>query len=187
MFEKYELLLKAIGDSVNTAGRLETLNKRYDTSILIGQNTYDLVSKKFLCLFVDIVKLKGKAKPIEVYALESEIVEASKKQVMVHDYLQQAKENMTERNYTQMISILDQAIESIDEWIEDEEAKCQENDVCELNPSNPNWYGHEDICFSNLKFIKDLRSRAEELNQLAVHSSVVEKSFMDFTLTLNEK
>ncbi|KAG2373387.1 hypothetical protein C9374_012253 [Naegleria lovaniensis] len=175
----------AIGDSVNTAGRLETLNKRYDTSILIGQNTYDLVSKKFLCLFVDIVKLKGKAKPIEVYTLESELSEATKKQVIVHDYLQQTKEHMTERNYSEMVSTLDQLIESIDAWIEDEDAKCQE-EVNELKPRNPNWYGHEGICFSNLKFIKDLRTRGQELNSLVVHSSV-EKSFMDFTLTLNEK
>src|ERR1035437_8610741 len=34
----------AIGDAVNTASRLEALNKEYFTDIIMSQSTYDLVS-----------------------------------------------------------------------------------------------------------------------------------------------
>jgi adenylate cyclase len=58
-----------IGDSVNLASRLEGLNKRYGTSLMISQTTFDLVSETMVARPLDRVSVKGKARPIVVYEL----------------------------------------------------------------------------------------------------------------------
>ena len=59
----------AIGDSVNLASRLEGLTKFYGVSIIISEETYKLVKDKFRFRKLDVVKVKGKAKPITIYEL----------------------------------------------------------------------------------------------------------------------
>lgn len=56
-----------IGDAVNTAARLEGLNKEFSTSIIISQATYDLVSDRLNGRHVGTVKVKGKEEPVSVY------------------------------------------------------------------------------------------------------------------------
>eukprot|EP01135_Chromosphaera_perkinsii_P011259 Nk52_evm40s2367 gene=Nk52_evmTU40s2367 len=59
----------ALGDNINLGSRLESLNKEYNTSILISQATYDRVSQYFLCRPLDLVSVKGKVKPSCIYEL----------------------------------------------------------------------------------------------------------------------
>ncbi len=56
-----------IGDNVNLASRLESLNKMYGTNILISDSTRLEVGDDFLCRFVDLVRVKGKDKPVSIY------------------------------------------------------------------------------------------------------------------------
>lgn len=56
-----------IGDAVNTAARLEGLNKEFSTSILISQATYDLVSDRLNARHVGTVKVKGKEEAVSVF------------------------------------------------------------------------------------------------------------------------
>jgi len=56
-----------IGDAVNTAARLEGLNKEFGTSILISQSTYDLVSDRLNGRHCGTVKVKGKEEAVSVY------------------------------------------------------------------------------------------------------------------------
>ncbi|MEZ0375129.1 MAG: CHASE2 domain-containing protein [Candidatus Sericytochromatia bacterium] len=56
-----------IGDAVNTAARLEGLNKEFGTSILISQSTYDLVSDRLNARHCGTVKVKGKEEPVSVF------------------------------------------------------------------------------------------------------------------------
>ncbi len=58
-----------IGDTVNLASRMEGLNKAFGTDILITQNTYDLLKKKFNCIQLHKIKVKGKAEAQRVYAV----------------------------------------------------------------------------------------------------------------------
>lgn len=59
----------AIGDTVNLASRLEGLNKLYGTNIVVSENTYELIKGRFLFRELDLVKVKGKHKPIVMYEL----------------------------------------------------------------------------------------------------------------------
>jgi len=59
----------AIGDSVNIASRLEGLTKHYKASIIVSQDTYNLVKDKFSFRKLDIVRVKGKKNPLTIYEL----------------------------------------------------------------------------------------------------------------------
>lgn len=60
-----------IGDSVNLASRLESLNKFYDTNILISSSTYDLVKDEFIARKLDFVAVKGRNEGLLIYELIS--------------------------------------------------------------------------------------------------------------------
>lgn len=56
-----------IGDAVNTASRLEGLNKEFSSSILISQSCYDLVKDRVNARHCGNVKVKGKEEAVSVY------------------------------------------------------------------------------------------------------------------------
>lgn len=58
-----------VGDSVNLASRLEGINKIYGTSIVISEDTYEIVKDYFSCRELDFVRVKGKVKPVRIYEL----------------------------------------------------------------------------------------------------------------------
>lgn len=59
----------AIGDSVNLASRLESLNKELKTTFLVGESVRDLIDGEFMLRPCGDVHVKGKAKPVQVYEL----------------------------------------------------------------------------------------------------------------------
>lgn len=56
-----------IGDTVNIAARLESLNKQYGTQILISEPTRDHIGDAFTLIEVDRVMLMGKTRPTRIY------------------------------------------------------------------------------------------------------------------------
>ncbi len=61
--------LTVIGDTVNLGSRLEGLTKEYGLELLLGEAAADLVTDAFHLQFVDLVRVKGKKKPIRVYTV----------------------------------------------------------------------------------------------------------------------
>ena len=58
-----------IGDGVNLASRLEGANKFYGTSLLISQFCFESLGGQFLSREIDLIKVKGKTKPVAVYEI----------------------------------------------------------------------------------------------------------------------
>lgn len=58
-----------IGDDVNLASRLEGVNKIYSTNIMIGENTYTRVKDSIVARELDVIRVKGKSRPVKVYEL----------------------------------------------------------------------------------------------------------------------
>lgn len=58
-----------IGDAVNTAARIEAINKDYGTRILIGERTVELLDGRLPTRPVDETSVKGKLQQVRVYEL----------------------------------------------------------------------------------------------------------------------
>ncbi len=58
-----------MGDNVNLASRLESINKQYGTEIIISEYTYESVKEQLICRELDQIRVKGKDKPVRIYEL----------------------------------------------------------------------------------------------------------------------
>ena len=58
-----------IGDTVNLASRIESLNKPFGTDILITENAYKRVKGVYDCVPMEKIRVKGKKGIIQVYAV----------------------------------------------------------------------------------------------------------------------
>ena len=58
-----------IGDPVNLASRIESLNKALGTDILISEDTWKFVKKHFITEEMPSVTVKGKEKPVRIFAV----------------------------------------------------------------------------------------------------------------------
>jgi adenylate cyclase len=56
-----------LGDAINLAARLETATKQFRCDVLVGQSVEELTRAEFIYRRVDLLRLKGKTKPVEVY------------------------------------------------------------------------------------------------------------------------
>ncbi|MBI4711462.1 MAG: adenylate/guanylate cyclase domain-containing protein, partial [Candidatus Omnitrophica bacterium] len=58
----------ALGDEVNLASRIESLSKNYGVTAIAGQNTV-ATAPGFASLEIDLIRVKGKTKPVKIFAL----------------------------------------------------------------------------------------------------------------------
>ncbi len=63
----------AIGDSVNTASRLETKTRELDVDTLVSEYTYVAVRNLFRFTKGDLLHVKGKAESIQVYSVDGPV------------------------------------------------------------------------------------------------------------------
>ncbi|MDR0502724.1 MAG: adenylate/guanylate cyclase domain-containing protein [Treponema sp.] len=62
-----------IGDPVNLASRIESLNKPLGTDILISEDTWNLVKYQFITEEMPSVTVKGKEKPVRLFAVVNHV------------------------------------------------------------------------------------------------------------------
>jgi adenylate cyclase len=56
-----------MGDAVNLGSRLEGITKQYGVGIIVGEGTRELVKDDFVFRELDLVKVKGKDKPVGIF------------------------------------------------------------------------------------------------------------------------
>ena len=123
-----------IGDSVNLGARLEGTNKVYGTHIIISEDVYHQVQKKLICREMDIIRVRGKQKPIRIYEVMEEAV--SHKQ---RDLLEQFQKGLSFYRNAQW----KEAIHIFEQFPEDGPSKAFLT-RCQLYAQNPppsNWDG----------------------------------------------
>jgi adenylate cyclase len=56
-----------IGDPINVGARLESLCKYYNSRLNISNFTKDMLQEKYIFRFLDLVTVKGKEEPLEIW------------------------------------------------------------------------------------------------------------------------
>ena len=81
-----------IGDTINVAARPEGMTKNYGRDLLLGEPAADLVRDRYRLQLVDRIILKGKKRPLKVYAVvapaDAAIDEATSAYLETYDHAQ---------------------------------------------------------------------------------------------------
>jgi len=78
----------AIGDTVNLSARLEGVNKLYGTQNIISESTYELIKTRFICRELDLIRVKGREKPLAIYnviSANADLTPAAEKLLELHN------------------------------------------------------------------------------------------------------
>lgn len=59
----------ALGNGVNVASRLESINRHYGTSMIVSESIYKAAQENFSFRLLDFIKLKGETEGISIYEL----------------------------------------------------------------------------------------------------------------------
>ncbi len=71
-----------IGDSVNLGSRLEGTNKIYGTHIIISEDVYTQVQGQLQCREMDMIRVRGKQKPIRIYEVLGKTISDDQKDLL---------------------------------------------------------------------------------------------------------
>jgi adenylate cyclase len=131
-----------IGDAVNLASRLEGLNKRYGTRLMISETTWARVSNVMVARPLDKVSVKGKAESVVVYELIGRKSDVGRARMEAAERHGRAFTLYLERKWSEAIVILRALLE---ETKDDVPTKIL-LDRCErwaVTPPPPEWDGTE--------------------------------------------
>lgn len=95
----------ALGNGVNIASRLESLNKYYGTFAIVSKNIYEAAQNDFVFRLLDFITLKGETEKISVYELLGKKGERSEMSPILSKY-EQALEAYRKRRFTDAMHLL---------------------------------------------------------------------------------
>jgi adenylate cyclase len=74
-----------IGDTVNLASRLESINKLYGTSIILNEDTFRLAQQDIEARELDLITVAGKTEPVRIYEVMARAGELKPEQNELRD------------------------------------------------------------------------------------------------------
>lgn len=122
-----------IGDAVNLASRLESVNKFFKTRIIVSEDTLKETGDIFFAREFGLIEVKGKTKPVKIFELisEKENIQPDKKQMVV--LFNQAMSHYMEQRWHEAIEIFNKILENYPhDWPSELYKK-----RCEILMSNP--------------------------------------------------
>jgi adenylate cyclase len=127
-----------LGDGVNLAARLESATKQFHTDMLIGESVEALTREHFVYRIVDLITVKGKTKPVEVFGLISDRSKPTPDWLVTYH---RGVKQYRGRQFTEAIALFKNALEELgghDFLCEMYIERCSEY---ELVPPPANWNG----------------------------------------------
>jgi phage-related baseplate assembly protein len=74
-----------IGDTVNLASRLESINKLYCTSLILSEETYRMAQHVIEARELDLITVAGKAEPVRIYEAMGRVDEIAPEQIQLRE------------------------------------------------------------------------------------------------------
>jgi adenylate cyclase len=100
-----------MGDTVNTAARLEGVNKIYGIYTLIGEATYQAARHRILAREIDSINVVGKTEPITVYEPIDFLSQADETMTQVIEWYARGLAAYRKRSWDQAIDFFNRALE----------------------------------------------------------------------------
>ncbi|MBA4367762.1 MAG: adenylate/guanylate cyclase domain-containing protein, partial [Desulfobacterium sp.] len=100
-----------MGDTVNTASRLEGVNKIYGIYTLIGDTTYHAVKNKILAREIDSINVVGKKVPVTIYEPIDFINQVNETMIQTMDFYSKGLSSYRSQNWNQAIRFFTKALE----------------------------------------------------------------------------
>ncbi len=110
-----------MGDNVNLASRLEGTNKVYRTGICISEMTYQAAGPEIACRELDLIRVKGKQRPVRIYEVLGTIDEGiSAGKASLIERFEMGLMMYRERAFTEALEMFDGLLE-----IDPEDGPCR--------------------------------------------------------------
>jgi adenylate cyclase len=74
-----------IGDTVNLASRLESINKLYGTSLILSEETYRMAQQVIEARELDLVTVAGKTEPVRIYEAIGRVSEIAPERIALRE------------------------------------------------------------------------------------------------------
>ena len=100
-----------MGDTVNTAARLEGVNKIYGIYTLIGETTYQAARHRILAREIDAINVVGKTEPVTVYEPIDFLSQADEAMIQVIDWYTKGLTAYRAQRWDQAIDFFTKALE----------------------------------------------------------------------------
>jgi adenylate cyclase len=133
-----------MGDTVNTASRLEGVNKHYGIYTLISETTYRAAGNDFAVREIDAIKVVGKKAPVTVYELLGSAGEIEEPMQNVIGYYGQGLQAYRSRNWRQAAAWFQKALQ-IDPDDGPSRTMLKRLQRFKQAPPDENWDGSYDI------------------------------------------
>ena len=128
-----------IGDSVNLASRLEALTKQYGAGILVSEDTC-LQGPGFVYRELDMVRVKGKTKPVRIYELLGHEGEVSAEELALTRQFDKVLASYRQCDWDAAESLLRPLLASHPD-VEVFKLYLERIQACRAYPPGPNWDG----------------------------------------------
>ena len=133
-----------MGDTVNTAARLEGVNKIYGIYTLISESTYQSAGNRFAVREIDTIHVVGKKEPVTVYQLVDYIDDLPRSIRDILSHYQQGLQLYRQREWKQALTHFNYVLE----MDPDDGPSLTMRKRCEAYQKNPptgNWIGVYDM------------------------------------------
>ncbi|MBF0117298.1 MAG: CHASE2 domain-containing protein [Desulfobacterales bacterium] len=142
MGSKTRMNYTMMGDTVNTASRLEGVNKVYGTYILISETTYkEIVSSgKFLCRELDSINVVGKTAPVSIYQVIGYASECDEKTRKVIEHYSIGLWAYRNQDWDKAIKFFKTVLQIVPDDGPSKTMLARSRDF-KINPPPPNWNG----------------------------------------------
>lgn len=102
-----------IADSVNTASRIESLTKHYGATILLSEESVQLLEdqEQYRLRYLGQVLVKGKKEPVGIYeCYDGDPADSRNKKLQTHQEFEKGLQQFFDKEFPQAVAIFDQIL-----------------------------------------------------------------------------